>query len=352
MTLATLPPMYFFAHLYYTDIPSITMILFMLLFSFRKQHFRATVFGAASVLMRQTNIVWVAGALGGHLVDKMMLKIYPKTKRETATFGNFLFALKSHLKQPRILLEFIASSIGDFYGYFIIIIGFAVFLYKNGSIVGKITVKLKLYILNLNLLLSLVGDKTAHEASLHVPQLFYFSLFVLVFGSSLWIPQLLRIHRVLGSWKCMLAILWLAGVMIVIVNYNTIVHPYLVADNRHYTFYVWNRFYNRHEYARFAIIPAYIFGLVTILNSLDGSIGFKIFFVVSTVLTLCLQKLIEVRYFLIPFLLLRLNRASVKKKWTFIELLVNIIINFLTFKIFFTTEIRWSDFEDIQRIIW
>lgn len=150
----------------------------------------------------------------------------------------------------------------------------------------------------------------------------------------------------------MLLIIWVAGLMVVIINYNTLVHPYLLADNRHYTFYVWNRFYNRHEYARFAIIPAYIFGLATVLNSLDGSVGFKMFFIISTTLTLCLQKLIEVRYFLIPFLLLRLNRSTVTKKWTFVELLVNLVLNYLTFKIFFTTEIKWKDFEDIQRIIW
>lgn len=146
MALATLPPMYFFAHLYYTDVPSITMILFMLLFSFRKKHFWATIFGAASVMMRQTNIVWVAGALGVHLVDKMMLKIYPKMKRETATFGNFLFALKSHLRHPRLLLEFIGGSLLSFFGYFAVIIAFAVFVYKNGSIVGKISLKPETYL--------------------------------------------------------------------------------------------------------------------------------------------------------------------------------------------------------------
>lgn len=150
----------------------------------------------------------------------------------------------------------------------------------------------------------------------------------------------------------MLSILLLSGVIYAAVRYNTLVHPYLLADNRHYTFYVWNRFYARHEYARFAIIPLYIFGLSTVFSSLDGSIGFKLFFVVSTVLTLCLQQLIEVRYFLIPFLLLRLNRTEVTKKWTFVELLVNIGINYLTFTIFFNKKVRWSDFDEDQQIIW
>lgn len=138
ITLASLPPMYFFAHLYYTDVPSITMILFMLLFSLLQRHKLSALSGAASVLMRQTNIVWVAGTLGVHLVDKMMMKIYPKMKRHNATFSNLLFALKAHLKHPRIMVEFIGGAIRDCYGYFAIIIGFMYFLYVNGSIVGKL----------------------------------------------------------------------------------------------------------------------------------------------------------------------------------------------------------------------
>ncbi|CRK89688.1 CLUMA_CG003403, isoform A [Clunio marinus] len=332
MALATLPPMYFFSHVYYTDVPSITMILFMLLFSILKHHKLSAIFGAFSVIMRQTNVIWVAGTLGVHLIDKMMLKIYPKMKRETATFDNFLFALKSHLKHPKILLEFIVGSISEYFGYFVIIFSFMAFVFINGSIV--------------------VGDKTAHEASIHIPQLYYFSLFVLVFGCSLWLPQLFRLHKIFSSWKCLLGIFLLTLFMILTVKYNTLVHPYLLADNRHYTFYVWKRFYQRHALAKYAIIPVYIFGLSTIFTSMDGSIGFKIFFVLSTIATLCLQKLIEVRYFLIPFLLLKLNRKSVTKSLSLLELLVNILINQITFIIFFQVQVRWKDFNEVQRIIW
>lgn len=137
MALATLPPMYFFAHIYYTDIPSITMILLLIFFSLKKYHKTSAFFGAASVLMRQTNIVWVASTLGVHMVDKMMNKIYPKARRQSTTFGNFWFALKSHLKYPRLLMSLIWGSIKEFYGYMLIIIGFIAFLIKNGSIVGK-----------------------------------------------------------------------------------------------------------------------------------------------------------------------------------------------------------------------
>lgn len=332
LALTTLPPMYFFSHIYYTDIPSITMVLCMLLMSFKKWNKCSMIFAALSVLMRQTNIVWVTGTLGVHLVDKMMFTIYPKLRRENATFANFIFALKSFLKQPQMLMNFLLSSLIDYFGYFLIIFGFMTFLVVNGSIV--------------------VGDKSAHEASIHIPQIFYFSLFVLIFGSSLWIPHVLDVFKIFKSWKYFFTVIFLGIVIGLIVQYNTLIHPYLLADNRHFTFYIWNRFYGRYALARFLIIPVYIFGLYTIFNSLNGSIGFKIFYLISTLMTVCLQKMIEVRYFLIPFLLLRINRTSITKKWTFIELCGNLCINYFAFLVFFNVKIKWENFEDIQRIIW
>lgn len=332
LSLVSLPPMYFFTHVYYTDIPSITMILCMLLLSLRKYRKSSVIFAALSVLMRQTNIVWVVGTLGVHLVDKMMLNVYPKMRRENATFGNFIFALKTHLNNPKMLLKFIWRAFVENFGYFLVIFAFIAFLIVNGSIV--------------------VGDKSAHEASIHIPQLFYFTLFLLIFGSSLWIPRVLDVFKIFSNWIYLLTATFLGLIIAVIVQYNTLIHPYLLADNRHFTFYIWSRFYGRHALARFVVIPVYIFGLYTMFSSLNGSIGFKIFYVISTLLTICLQKMIEVRYFLVPFLLLRLNRSSVVKKWTFLELCGNLVINYLAFKVFFSVEIKWKDFDEIQRIIW
>lgn len=324
--------MYFFSHLYYTDIPSITTILLMLLFSLKKRHNYAAIFGAASVLMRQTNIVWVAGTLGAHIIDMMIHKIYPRIKLETTNLRHFFVALKNHIKQPKRIVTLISEAIRHFYGYILVVVGFITFLIINGSIV--------------------VGDKTAHEASLHIPQLFYFSLFFLIFGTSCWIPHLLKTYKIFTSKNMLITVGLLVGVITFIVKYNTLVHPYLLADNRHYTFYIWNRFYGRHELAKYIIIPAYVLGLMFICSSLDGSIGFKMFYFISTIMTLCLQRLVEVRYFLIPFLLLRLSRRSISRSWMSTEFLLNVAINVLTFYIFFTKEIHWNNFEDTQRLIW
>lgn len=78
ITLGTLPPLYFFSHLYYTDTLSLTTVLLLYYYWHKESHLQAAVFGkcyllflyycfifsllaaAASVLVRQTNVVWVA----------------------------------------------------------------------------------------------------------------------------------------------------------------------------------------------------------------------------------------------------------------------------------------------------
>lgn len=45
LVLSILPPMYLFAHLYYTDIVSVTMVLGMYLFNLKQKHIIASIFG-------------------------------------------------------------------------------------------------------------------------------------------------------------------------------------------------------------------------------------------------------------------------------------------------------------------
>jgi alpha-1,2-glucosyltransferase len=80
LSIAVLPPMYFFVHLYYTDILSLTTVLGMFLLALKKRHNFATVFGFLSILMRQTNVVWVAMVFGSNLIDQIIVKILPRTK--------------------------------------------------------------------------------------------------------------------------------------------------------------------------------------------------------------------------------------------------------------------------------
>merc|ERR1712037_344948 len=46
----------------------------------------------------------------------------------------------------------------------------------------------------------------------------------------------------------------------------TLVHPYILADNRHYTFYVWRKFLAKSLAHRIALVPIYAFSLASLAN--------------------------------------------------------------------------------------
>lgn len=142
-------------------------------------------------------------------------------------------------------------------------------------------------------------------------------------------------------------------ILVVIVYANTLVHPYLLADNRHYIFYIWNRFYGRYPLARYVIVPLYVFALISIDQSLvNKSAGFKTMFTICLFAACAFQKLLEIRYFIIPYLLIRLNASEIKWRYLLIEFLICFLINFSTFSVFFNVEIHWDDYKDAQRFMW
>lgn len=162
------------------------------------------------------------------------------------------------------------------------------------------------------------------------------------------------LQRILRNW---LLVIILCVVLLVVVHFNTIVHPYLLADNRHYTFYLWNRFYGRHRLAKYLIIPVYVVTLTLLQQNLHKmNASLSLLFAIGLFATIGMQSLIELRYFLLPFLLLRLFSKDAKDKryplYLGLELLFYIAVNVGTFHLFFTKEIRWKDFTDVQRIIW
>ncbi|XP_045782128.1 putative Dol-P-Glc:Glc(2)Man(9)GlcNAc(2)-PP-Dol alpha-1,2-glucosyltransferase [Maniola jurtina] len=358
LSLTILPPLYFFSHVYYTDTLS---LLFLLAFSRlcfgHKGKWLILLIGNLSVLMRQTNIVWIAMVLGHKLLDILIRssRVYgnrylsktvmsqrsiiandvdsSKLKRYY-TISDVIVALKFHLSTCfKVPFKFI--SLSDLYviiQQLSVLVSFSIFLYVNGSIV--------------------IGDKKAHEATIHIPQLLYFLLFYGVFGLPYVLAKFISTTKLI--FKNKFNVLLLSIIIGIVVHYNTIVHPYLLADNRHYTFYIWNRWFGKYDYAIYATIPVYVFLLFSLYDNLkdQNCISFLLPYCICLFFALALQKLVEIRYFLVPYIILRLRfvRPSFKVVW--FELLWYIAINLVTFYIFFTKEIRWDDFEEVQRIIW
>jgi alpha-1,2-glucosyltransferase len=216
-------------------------------------------------------------------------------------------------------------------GFIIVGLCFGVFVVWNGGLV--------------------VGDRSAHKAVLNIPQLFYFSLFLVIFSSPYVVGCMKQVLvSVIKQWKLVLVLV--IG-CIIIIHFNTHVHPYLLADNRHYTFYIWKRLYERHFLMKYLLIPIYILGAFSASHLLkETDVAFQTGYFTFIMLCLVPQKLLEFRYFIVPFLMLRLH-ICLKAWWQLVaEFLLFFCINASTIYLFMTKTFYWSNSEEVQRFLW
>ncbi|XP_025834242.1 putative Dol-P-Glc:Glc(2)Man(9)GlcNAc(2)-PP-Dol alpha-1,2-glucosyltransferase [Agrilus planipennis] len=234
--LSLLPPLLFFGNLYYTDTVSITFILLMILLFKIEYIILASVIALFSVIMRQTNIIWVA-MLFAHLCLVELYTAVTKKKQVDLSFSDIKL-LMQQLQQRKLDVKKVPKSIWcNILSFLAVCLSFVVFIITNKGIV--------------------VGDKSAHVMTFHFVQILYFLLFCLIFTWPYFISSVLPFLYLVQQRKVFsLLIISFMGVVVLL---NTEVHPYLLADNRHYTFYIWNRFY-QNDVFRYLIIPAYYFG--------------------------------------------------------------------------------------------
>lgn len=330
--LALLPPLCMLAQLYYTDAAALAALLLALELVRARRPLSATAAAALSVLVRQTNAVWLAFFLARLMLDAAVAAHTPShPSRKHYSFEQACTAVFFHLKTffvyffrrtPPAELKVMLSLLS-------VMMGFVMFVAVNGSIV--------------------LGDKAAHEASVHLPQLFYFLLFYAAFS----VPLLVSTVRE-DMWDCVrspLRVVLEAAVCTLVVRYNTLVHPYLLADNRHYTFYAWSRWWGRYWWARYLCVPLYVYIGRSAWRAARraGGAGLVVPFLLALVGALVPQRLLEPRYFLAPLVLLRLELPGPASR---VECLLYLLINALTFYVFFTKEIKWDNYHHVQRLIW
>ncbi|KAL3852475.1 hypothetical protein ACJMK2_016113 [Sinanodonta woodiana] len=341
LTLASFPLLYFFSFLYYTDSGSTFFVLIMYLFCLHNNQTVAAIMGVLAILFRQTNIVWVVFIAGFAVSRRLLeeLKLEKKDLREELASDREILKVTLDLlfsitrQGQRRFIRLFWNVVTDTWIYMIIGIGFILFLYINEGIV--------------------VGDRSHHTPCFHFPQMFYFISFTNFFASFHLISSEKLFNWLKFCVKNPLVSLSFLGVSFALVSNFTYVHEYILADNRHYTFYVWHKIYRQHAYVKYILIPMYYVFAYNIVTSLSHkNIFWRMLFFLCTSMTIVPQKILEFRYFIIPYLIFRMNMKSEFRPRLVLELLLYMSLNIVTLYLFTQKPFMWSNSDQLQRFMW
>ena len=336
LVLGVFPVLYFFTFLYYTDSGSVFFVLLTYYLSLRGNHFAAALASSASIFLRQTNVIWViftAGVTALRTIQQSM------DKTALGDSPGFLVELKAYCI---MFCKHFFELFKCLWSYGLVVVGFAGFVVWNGGIV--------------------VGDKSQHKACLNFPQVFYLSFFTLAFSSPLLLLPLdilsyiRRLRSILRKPLLFIALLLVTTSIMTFTVYKfTYVHEYLLADNRHYPFYVWRKVYARHQLVKYLMIPAYMFAGFCIHEKLtlkQHRLWVLIFYTCVAIVTVP-QKLLEFRYFIIPYIFYRLHVPLVSYVRLLTECVLYVAVNAFTIYLFLEKPFSWSHSpEEVQRFMW
>ncbi|CAI5519691.1 unnamed protein product [Closterium sp. Naga37s-1] len=398
------PLHWFFGFLYYTDVASSVAVLAMMRCVYKRQHYRAALLAAGSIIIRQTNAVWAVLALClstshflGMLVlltpqgtppklttDYNILKGSPKDKAEkdensrsraddhggVLRNGVVTDSTERSFRDPSWATEAVARGedipkalllllhrawavrgkfLRNFFPLLAVLAAFFVFVRVNGGIV--------------------VGARTEHRLSPHLMQPLYFAAFsalslspLLLAPSSL-LPLLSSSSRSLRSapGHCLFLSLLVSALLFLTIKNFSLAHPYLLADNRHYPFYIWRRLINppHSPSQRFLLLPVYALSLLALTHALRRAmtpLGL-FFFSAATAAVLVPSPLLEFRYFIPPFLLLLLhlplphNRLE-KRVASALVVTAFAAVDIATMALFLFRPFKWEGHEGLQRFLW
>ncbi|KAG5513663.1 hypothetical protein PMAC_000701 [Pneumocystis sp. 'macacae'] len=342
ISLIQFPLLYFYSTLYYTDVLSTLLVFLSLYLTLRKQHKTSAMVSFISLTIRQTNVVWTLFLISISIFPPHILDVKVTNTEFTVwnppAYNASLFGKKGYISLFQLLIKQYNYIIKIIWPYIVVVTLFAVFVVYNKGIV--------------------LGDKTNHKIDIHLLQLFYFSIFTAFWG----FPHLLTKNSILYFLKYSLGSRWAlfrtCGIMVIIgliVHFNTKEHPFLISDNRHYTFYIWRKTIKAHPAAKYIAVPFYYASTWAILNKLMlyQKVSYVLSFVVATILALGFTSLLEFRYFIIPYFLWRLSIRSTHELRLYAEAFLFLCINYITMNVFLYKPFFWeSELGNLQRFMW
>ncbi|KAK1836879.1 glycosyltransferase [Podospora conica] len=356
LNIALFPVIFFFSGLYYTDVVSTLAVLYayqshLLRLGEETPGLRSDLdivaCGVFALFMRQTNVFWVVVYMGATEAVHAIRSLKPTPVESPKGSLSFVERAKFHawrasvgeVHDPKLNNShpedwlFCVLSIGiaalcnpllvlkQIRPHLTILFLFASFVAWNGGVV--------------------LGDKTNHIATLHLPQTLYLFPFLAFFSFPLLLPSLLSPLRTLSrlftgrptppgttaSQTVYYAPYHLLTTLLSLlaVKHNTIIHPFTLADNRHYMFYIFRYTILRSARVRYALVAAYTATRWLVWDALAGfgspstpspadskvqpgapSTSTAIFWLLATTLSLVTAPLVEPRYFILPWVFWRL----------------------------------------------
>ncbi|EHK50356.1 glycosyltransferase family 59 protein [Trichoderma atroviride IMI 206040] len=296
LNIALFPLLFFFSGLYYTDVVSTAVVLVSFLNHLHRigrdqssflSDVTTIVLGLCSLTMRQTNVFWVVVFMGGleavHAVKSLRPKVVVQPYM-TSLSEQLLFFFKRCLIVAALCNPL--RLIRQIWPYVTVLAAFAGFVAWNGGVV--------------------LGDKSNHVATIHAPQMLYIWAFFGFFSLPLFVPYAFlaidAIRSVFISRKDkavprksktasqpalslplklftfifnnrLLWPLYLAATFVLsglVVRFNTIIHPFTLADNRHYMFYVFRYTIRRAPWIRYFLILPYTLSRWLVWGTLSG----------------------------------------------------------------------------------
>ncbi|KAJ6013866.1 Dol-P-Glc:Glc(2)Man(9)GlcNAc(2)-PP-Dol alpha-1-2-glucosyltransferase [Penicillium herquei] len=295
LNICLFPPLFFFSALYYTDIVALLVVVEAYNWDLKRTNtsgitsFLSTlvflVAGLAALACRQTNIFWVSAFLGGlQVVRKIRLS------SETCQSSDMSSIVKSGLKDEvydplvseatladyfKTAISFATVSLRNPFSvvipmipHLIILAAFGAFVFWNDGVV--------------------LGHKEFHTAGIHLAQMLYIWPYFAFFSWPLLVIPVLNLvlpkhllskyldyglpqkHKQLPK---LLTVLIVLPIMLAIVHFNTVVHPFTLADNRHYVFYVFRLLLGVHPAIKYAAVVAYFLCAWAIISACGFAIN-------------------------------------------------------------------------------
>lgn len=290
LMITTFPLSAFYYFLYYTDTASTCLVVLAYYSSLRAaeqdgdllSQLGVLVVGAAAVSVRQTNAVWLLFFAGTNMLSWLQRRGQVGKNESFSSASAFLVQLQSFvlaLLQNAVLL-LLANA-----GLLVTVFGFAVFVVNNGGVV--------------------VGDKENHRPALHLALPLHMAAAAAVLAS---LPRLFSspaVRRGFSSFSLPTAALTSAALV-----WGSLEHPFLLADNRHLTFYIWRRAL-RFPTVRALLGPVYS-GLFNVLVGLSPGPLWLAIFAAAAVISLAPSPLLELRYLTPGVVVFLLNAPPLK----------------------------------------